>query len=79
MKLIEVTKLQCVRHRQVEFCVLNYEYFNNHSEFLKWIRQCLGSPAVMGLPENRLVWLRTSLESCREKLKTKASYNSLCV
>ena len=33
----------------------------------------------MGLPENRLVWLHTSLESWREKLKAKASHNSLCV
>ena len=40
--------------------------------------QSLGSPAVMGLPENRLVWLHTSLWR-HEKLTTKTTYNSLCV
>ena len=35
MKSLEVTKLRCVRHRQIDFCVVNYmyEYFDNHSEF----------------------------------------------
>ena len=32
-KSIKVTKLHCIRHRQVDFCVVNY--FDNHSEFLK--------------------------------------------
>ena len=50
MKSLAVTKLHCVRHRQVDFCVVSYEYFDNHSEFLERIRQSLGSPAVMGLP-----------------------------
>ena len=53
MKSLEVTKLRCVRHRQVDFCVVNYMY-DNHSEF-KRIHQSLGSPAVMGLPENHFV------------------------
>ena len=25
----------CKRHRQVDFCVAKYEYFDNHSEFKK--------------------------------------------
>ena len=33
-KSLKVTKLHCVRHRQVDFCAVNYEYFNNHSEVL---------------------------------------------
>ena len=28
-------KLHCLRHRQVYFCVVNYEYFDNRSEFKK--------------------------------------------
>ena len=36
-EITQVTKLHCVRHRQVYFCVVNYmyEYFDNHSEFKK--------------------------------------------
>ena len=55
-KSLAVTKLHCVRHRQVDFLCskINYEYnyFDN-----------ISSPAVMGLPENRLVSLCTGLES----------------
>ena len=46
-KSLEVTKLHCVTHRQVDFCVVNYEYFDNHLEFLKKICHTLGSPEVM--------------------------------
>ena len=34
-KSLKVIKLRCIRHRQVDFCVVNYEYFDNHSEVLK--------------------------------------------
>ena len=35
-KSVEVTKLHCLRHRQVDFCVVNsavFEYLDNSSEF----------------------------------------------
>ena len=44
------------RHRQVAFLC------SNHSEYKK-IRHSLSSPAVMGMPENHLMWICTSLES----------------
>ena len=36
-KVIEVTKLRYVRGRQVDICVVNYENFDNQSEFTKKI------------------------------------------
>ena len=51
-KSIEVTKLHCVRHRQVDFCGINYEYFNNHSEFkiLSASRQSCSDEIARELP-----------------------------
>ena len=34
-KSLVIMKLHYVRHRQVDFCVVNSEYFDNHSEFKK--------------------------------------------
>ena len=52
-------KVTLCKTQASRFCVVNYEYFDNHSQFSKKIGQSLSSLAAMGLPENYLVWLRT--------------------
>ena len=71
-KSLEVTKLP----GKYTFCVVNYEYFDNHSEFskkdLSVPRQSCSDGIARKSPH-------VAMHKLMQKLKTKASYNSLCV
>ena len=54
MKSLEVIKLHCVRHRQVDFMCSSRNILTTIQN-QKRVHQSLGSPAMMGLPENCLV------------------------
>ena len=63
-KSMEVTKLHCIRHRQVYIlCSKVYEYFDNHSEFSKKDPSVPRQSCSDEIARNCLMWLCTSLES----------------
>ena len=78
-KSIEVKKLHCVRHREVDFCVVNYEYFDNHSELKKKDPSILWQSCSDGIARKSPPVATHKFRKLTREIETKACFNWLCV